>query len=314
MGVALKFPSFGLRSEPDTGKKKGKAPVRKAAPSKRGKAKPASGSAPVKKVAKTVTKRDTKSSTKGATRNMKQEVQKAPRSFFWLNRILILLGAGVVLIAVLQAYITLQSIPVQRILVTGELENTQTSAVQDMVQPALNGGFLGADLQQVRQQLEALPWIYEASVRRVWPNALEIHVVEQLPIARWGQDSFLNHEGEVFKPSNRRTWQSLPLLTGTPGEAKTLMDTYQRVVDMLTPLGLRVEQLSMDGRGQIEAVLGSGPKLVIGGDDFLARMQRFAVIYRAELAVQFDQIERIDLRYERGIAVAFKEVPLEQET
>lgn len=250
-----------------------------------------------------------KASTKGATRNQRQPVKRAPRSFGWLNRILILLGAGVVVVAGIQAYAALQRIPVQRILVTGELEHTQASAVQDMVQPTLGGGFLGTDLQQVRQQLEALPWIYEASVRRVWPNALEIHVVEQLPIARWGQDSFLNHEGEVFKPSNRESWQSLPLLTGAAGEAKTLMHAYQRLVDMLAPLGLKVDQLSIDARGQVEAVLANGPQLVIGAGDFLERMQRFSVIYRAELAVLLDQIERIDLRYERGVAVAYRALP-----
>ena len=97
-----------------------------------------------------------------------------------------------------QAWIKLQSIPVQQISVTGELEHTQREVVQEMIQPSLVGGFLGADLQSIRQQLEGLPWVYEATVRRKWPAALEIHVVEQLPIARWGE------AGRCRTPENRR--------------------------------------------------------------------------------------------------------------
>ncbi|WP_162845956.1 cell division protein FtsQ/DivIB [Seongchinamella sediminis] len=244
---------------------------------------------------------------KGATRKVAAAAaEKQPRNFRWLNRILILLGVGVVSIAALQAYITLQSIPVERITVTGELEHTRTAAVQDMVYPALAGGFLGADLGRVQQQLEGLPWIRQASVRRVWPNALEIHVVEQLPIARWGEQGFLNHEGEVFRPSQRKAWQTLPVLSGPEGQAPALMRNYQRLVDLLKPMGLSLSALAVDDRAQMTATLSGGQLLKIGGVDFLERMNRFKTVYRAELAAQMENIESIDLRYERGLAVALR--------
>lgn len=244
----------------------------------------------------------------GATRNT-PVVKSRGRPSVWVNRILILLGAAVVLAALAQAYIRVLSIPVQQIAVTGELEHTRTEALQAMVQPALAGGFLNADLQRIRLQLEALPWIYEATVRRRWPNALEIHVVEQLPIARWGESGFLNHEGEIFRPSDVLGWQSLPLLRGPDGAAKSLMASYQRVIEILGPLGLTVEQLAVDERAQLEAVLDGGLQLLVGGEDFRERMQRFVFIYQTELLSRLDDVERVDLRYESGIAVAFNEPP-----
>ena len=295
MGVAIKLPQ--LRSRDD----------RKAAPAKR-KRRPAKIREEQRKSSTTAAQRKRKAPANGATRKSTAPVQKQPRSFQWLNRILILLGAGVVMIAGLQAYITLQSIPVEQITVSGELEHTQTAAVQDMVYPALTGGFLGADLARVQQQLEALPWIHEATVRRVWPNALEIHVVEQLPIARWGEQGFLNHEGEVFRPSQRAAWQSLPVLSGPDGQAPALMRNYQRLVDMLKPLGLSLSELAVDDRGQMIATLSGGQRLNIGGRDFRERMQRFKTVYRAELAAQMDVVQSIDLRYASGVAVAFKPI------
>jgi len=252
-------------------------------------------------------RRSARKSAQGATRNVAVSVEDSSSSYAWLNRLLILLGTGVVLVAATKGYIFVQSVPVQRITVTGELEHTQAEAVQDMVQPSLVGGFLRADLQQMRRQLEAMPWIYEATVRRKWPNALEINVVEQLPIARWGRDGFLNHEGGIFHSSKNGDWGALPLLTGPQGSAQSLMAKYQRLVEILGPLNLSVVQLAVDERGQMEAVLGQGMQLIVGNDDFLDRMHRFAAVYRNELAARKSEVERVDLRYESGIAVAFSD-------
>lgn len=232
---------------------------------------------------------------------------RAALSSAWLNRLLILLAVGVVLTAAVKALVTVQSLPVQRISVTGELEHTQAQLVQDMVQPGLAGGFLNADLQQIRRQLEGLPWIYEATVRRKWPSSLEIHVVEELPIARWGEDGFLNHEGGVFRSDKDGDWESLPRLRGPSGTAGSVVQKYQRLVDILAPLNLAVEQLAVDERGQVEVVLTDGVQLNLGSDRFMQRMQRFVSIYRGELAGRQSEIARVDLRYESGIAVAFKE-------
>jgi len=245
----------------------------------------------------------------GATRNPVATEKRPPRSSLWLNRLLILVGAAVVVAAATKAFITVQSLPVQRISVTGELEHTQAQAVQDMVQPGLAGGFLNADLQQIREQLEGLPWIYEATVRRKWPNALEIHVVEELPIARWGQDGFLNHEGGIFRSEKSGDWESLPLLLGPDGSAHSLVEKYQRLVEILTPLNLAVRQLAVDERGQVEVVLEGGMQLSLGSEQFLGRMQRFVGIYRDELAARRAEVVRVDLRYESGVAVAFNNAP-----
>ncbi|PLW70373.1 cell division protein FtsQ/DivIB [Pseudohalioglobus lutimaris] len=299
MGVAIKLPRLGRRPA-------AKNSTRAKSESKRRAIKPGAAQPTSRKKA-SPQRKPRGQQVQGATRKPVATAEKQPRSFHWLNRILVLLATGIVAIAATQAYLKLQAIPVERISVTGELEHTQTAAVQDMVQPALSGGFLWADLSRVQQQLEALPWIHEASVRRVWPNALEIHVIEQLPIARWGDGAFLNHEGEVFRPSKLEAWQGLPQLRGPQGSAPELMRTYQRLVDLLKPVGLSVAQLTIDERGEVEARLGGGQRLVIGGVDFLARINRFKAVYRSELAGRMGAVESIDLRYARGVAVGFSE-------
>ena len=251
--------------------------------------------------------------THGATRKVRRKVEAKPSWIaaikqslsVWLNRGLILVAATVVIALGTQAYLKLQSIPVERISVTGTLQHTQTEAVQKMVQPALQGGFLNADLTLLREQLEALPWIYEASVRRRWPNALEIHVVEQLPIARWGEEGFLNHEAVVFQTTREGSWDALPLLRGEQSDAHVFMARYQRLEELLQPLALQVAELSIDERGQLDAVLEGGTQLKLGNEEFVERVQRFVAVYQTELGARSEDLERVDLRYETGMAVVF---------
>jgi len=244
---------------------------------------------------------------KGATRKGKAEKVPTRTLSAWLNRIMILIGGGVVLVAALQAFVTLRSLPVTQISVTGKLEHTRKEEVQQMVQPALAGGFLSADLGLIRQQLEGLPWIYEVNVRRRWPSALEIHVVEQLPIARWGDVGFLNHQAEVFQTRRDGNWDALPLLHGPDGTARRLMARYQRLEELLQPLGLEVIELALDGRGQVSATLQGGVQVSVGREEFVERVQRLVALYEGELAGRHSEVARVDLRYENGLAVAFRE-------
>ncbi len=242
----------------------------------------------------------------GATRKQ-QPAAAAKRGWgFWFNGVLVVFAGAVVLAAAVQGGLYLRSIPVQQIRVTGELAYTRAEAIQEIVQPALRGGFLGADLQRIRECVEQLPWVYRATVRRRWPAALELHVVEQLAIARWGDQGFLNHGGEIFNSSTVEDQQSLPLLQGPDGTAQELAADYLRLTALLQPLGLTVSALHLDTRRQLEAELDGGLRVLMGNRDFRERMQRFTAVYREHLAGHGAAIERIDLRYESGLAVAFK--------
>jgi len=250
---------------------------------------------------------------KGATRKAAQKPAAKTWTFGWVNSLLILAGSIVVIAAATKGYLAVQAIPVRHIDVTGELAHTQKETVEDMVAASLEGGFLKADLNLIRGQLEALPWIYEANVRRRWPNALEIHVAEQFPIARWGEDGFLNHEGGIFRSEQGEKWQDLPLLSGPEGSAPSLVVKYQRLVDLLSPLGLSVTRVAVDERRQVDVVLAGGMQLALGSEQFLERMRRFTTVYRQELAPRRAEIERIDLRYGHGLAVAFAPPQEQQE-
>ena len=43
----------------------------------------------------------------------------------------------------------------------------------------------------------------------------------------------------------------------------------------------------------------------LGNEDFVERVQRFVAVYQTELGARAGELERVDLRYETGMAVVF---------
>lgn len=227
----------------------------------------------------------------------------------WLNRLLLASGLAIVLLVGQHAWNALVSMPVGRIAVAGTLDVLRQDALQSAVQQALDGGFVAADLSRVRESLEALPWVYSASVRRRWPDTLDIRVVEQLPIARWGDSGFMNHQGEVFAGRGHESWSELPVIHGPAGSEQRLMQHYQRLRDLLAAAELSVVRLEQDSLGQLHAELQSGLRINLGNESFLLRVQRFLDLYRNDLVQRAEQVARVDLRYAKGAAVLFHEPP-----
>ncbi|MDP5054887.1 MAG: FtsQ-type POTRA domain-containing protein, partial [Congregibacter sp.] len=122
----------------------------------------------------------------------------------------------------------LRRLPVERIVVTGKLENLRQAALRDALSDQLDEGLLFLSLGDLQASLEALPWVYTAQLRRRFPDTLEVSVVEQLPIARWGADAFLNHEARIIEVADGERWQNLPAIRGPAGSAARLMNHYQR--------------------------------------------------------------------------------------
>lgn len=200
----------------------------------------------------------------------------------------------------------LLSLPVERVVVSGELKHVDRDQLRAMISQSLAGGFLSQDLHTLRAPLEAMPWVYRVVVRRQWPDSIEVGVVEQRAIARWGETALLNHAGEVFTPDSLTGLPTLPRLEGPEGFHSLVMQRFLDVQQSLREFGLRVSSLSMDPRGAMTATLSQGGELVFGRNDLAEKLTRFRVLYSSRLASRRDELARVDLRYRHGAAVAWR--------
>jgi len=229
-----------------------------------------------------------------------------------LDRLVMVVAlAGIAVLAFL-AIEALRAVPVERIVVTGKLEHLRQEAVRDALASELGDGLLVLDLPTLRARLEQLPWIYRAGLRRRFPGTLEVHVVEQVPIARWGDDAFLNHEARVIEVVDATRWTKLPEIRGPHGSEARLMTHYRQLRLDLAPLALKPVALREDDFGQLSATLDNGARIELGDHDFRGRVQRFVKLWSRELQGAPAPVRRVDLRYERGAAVAFAEARREE--
>ena len=197
--------------------------------------------------------------------------------------------------------------------VLGELSTAKQRLVEQQLMPYSNGLFFSVDITAVRSVLEELPWVAGAEVSRIWPDQLQVIIQEQLPVARWGSDALLSTQGYLFTAVDVEAYRHLPQLTGPKDEQLRVMQQYLAFSQALRPLGYSIKQLEMRERGSWFVTTQTGLQLLFGRDHLVEKMRRFAVVHEKELKEQIDKIERVDLRYANGLAVAWR-APTESET
>lgn len=199
------------------------------------------------------------------------------------------------------------TLPIRQVRLEGSFAHVGPDRVRALVAAHVHGGFFAVDVAGVQAAVEGLPWVAHASVRRVWPDTLAIAIDEQRPLARWASGGLVNAQGKVFKPAPKSYPAHLPVFAGPAETAQVLTARYHTVRKLLAPLGLRVARLSLDKRRAWRLTLANHVELVLGREDSLARLRRFAEVYPKVLAPRVGKIVRVDLRYTNGFAVAWRQ-------
>jgi cell division protein FtsQ len=179
--------------------------------------------------------------------------------------------------------------------------------VEAAIAPYLDDGFLSLNIGEVQRAVTSLPWVERAGVRRSWPAALNVSVVEERAAARWGDNGLLNVYGELFVREATHVPAELPRLDGPDG---TQLQVAKRFFDLdarLQQRGLTAVSLRLDARGSWQLGLSNGVVVRLGAANVDRRAARFFTALDHLLAPVTDQIDYVDMRYTNGFAVGWKE-------
>lgn len=196
--------------------------------------------------------------------------------------------------------------PVRTVRVEGQLLHLDKNVLQQEVVPLAVNGFFNLDVNLVQQRVEKMPWIDQVSVRRVWPDQLTVRVLEQKPVARWGEQGFLNARAQLFEPERTVDLPNLPQLQGPQGYEERVLGMYQRLLEMVQPLQLGIYSLRLDARRTWQVRLSNGLTVEVGRTDPVERVARFVRVYPAILATGNGQVVAVDLRYSNGFTVRWQ--------
>ena len=225
---------------------------------------------------------------------------------------LLLLAAGALLAWVgAMALQRLPAFPLKQLVVSTSLDQVSRAQIEHTARTALSGNFFTVNLETAQTAFERMPWVRAASLRRLWPDGIELELEEHRAAARWttqdGEARLVNTRGEVFVAS---THEALPAFVGPEGSAARVLARYQDFSERLTAIGRKPLAIHLSAREAWQLKLDDGVLLELGRDQpkhpLEERLNRFTTHYAAVSSSARNRLQTIgvvDMRYPNGFAL-----------
>ena len=155
-----------------------------------------------------------------------------------------------------------QKVPVRHIQILGKTEYVQPETLVEFIRESHTGSFFALDVNAIYESLLEQPWVYQASVRKKWPDTLQVFVVEQIPVANWNGDQLINSEGSAF--SGNIQLAKLPSMYGPNGAEQTALTGLNAMSSLLTQHDLVIDSLLLTERFAWQVELNNGIRINLG--------------------------------------------------
>jgi cell division protein FtsQ len=216
-----------------------------------------------------------------------------------------------VLVAVVVALPGGEFLPIQKIRISGQFSELDTSTIEQQLRPHLGKGFFAVNIEDIQSEVLQQPWVSSVSIHRVWPNELSVRILERKAFARWDEQHLLSRDGEVFSADVAR-FASLPLIRGYEGQSHGVLQRYMQTRKRLVEQSIDVKEYLEDGKGALTLLLGSGLQVSLGSEQPERKLEQLLAVYDLHIRNRTQQIRHIDFRYSNGFAVAWKSEHLNQ--
>lgn len=196
--------------------------------------------------------------------------------------------------------------PINQVVVIGEFKYLNKDQLEAQIKKKLDGSFFTLEVESLQNKIEQNPWVYSASIRKEWPQKVNVFVVEQDAFAVWNNDLLLNKFGDVFYANSVQVDDSLPRLYGPEGNEKDVLQGYVDMQYLLELHDFKINELVLSERYAWQIWLETGIHLNLGRSDKMKRVQRFIDLYPLLSNYEDKKIAKVDLRYDIGLAVSWQ--------
>lgn len=195
--------------------------------------------------------------------------------------------------------------PVEHVRIEGEFRFLDKEQVKEQINQISVGGFFDLDIAGIRNELMGLQWVEDAFVRREWPNAVVIRVVEKQPVAIWNSKGILTASSHLFYPEKMQLMNDLVKLEGPLGRHTFVLAEFNRLQALLYQADIQVARLSQNERRSWKMKV-DGIDIHLGRKDIEKKIQSFAAVYQTLLKPKMEKVKQIDFRYTNGFAVQWR--------
>ena len=223
-----------------------------------------------------------------------------PRLLNWIANLLYALSVVLMLYALLFVVVHLPIFPIREVKVDGQLVHVNREQIKLIVAKHLKGNFFTMDLEKTRDAFEKLPWARNVSVRRRWPDKLDVVIKEHQALARWGNIALVNTHGELFQAA---TNGELPVFYGPGDGVMEVTTNYGAYSQLMNKANIKIAQVSLSPRRAWEIKTDKGLVIALGREEMQTRLVKFTRAYQSTLSQLNVNVVYADLRYPNGFAV-----------
>ncbi len=193
------------------------------------------------------------------------------------------------------------------------LVHQEAEAVLKAIGVSPGASLIGFDAAHAKRLLENLDWVAAAKVQRLFPNQLEIAVVEREPFAIWQRDAnyyVIDQSGAAMSTLPASLMTKLPLVSGE-GAQKRAAELINQL-EAFPELMLQVKAAARVGDRRWTLYLDNGVKVLLPENDVAQALATAADLDRTQKLMS-KGIVAIDLRLSDRITVAMAEAEVVEE-
>jgi cell division protein FtsQ len=183
------------------------------------------------------------------------------------------------------------------------LKRQRPAAVLRAIHVRPNDSLIGFDARTAQAVLEKVDWISKAEVRRIYPNQLEIDVVERVPFAIWQRDGefyVIDKEGAAFTSLEAGDVKSLFVVTGE-GAHKKVFELVNHI-EAHKGLKSKIAAAGRIGGRRWNLYLKNGMTVLLPEKQIQKGLARY-VDLEQRLALSAKNVASVDLRFDDRLVV-----------
>ncbi len=209
-------------------------------------------------------------------------------------------------LTVVSAVTAWSGLDIAEIKITGQSETSEVNVLERLAigpYPSL----LTFDVDHAKERVELLPWVKQATLKKLFPHTLEVAIAERKPFALWqhgGEISLVDQAGKVITDAVDERYAELPLVVGPDAGPRA-----REFVDLVATVPAISEQVRagmlISGR-RWTVVLENGIELLLPPDNPAAALATIATL-DAEKSLLSRQIAAVDFRLPGRMIVRLNE-------
>ena len=209
-------------------------------------------------------------------------------------------------LGVVSAVSAWSGLAIAEVKITGQSETSEV-AVLDRLDIKDDPSLLTYDVDAARARVELLPWVDHITLKKLFPNTLEVAIAERTPFAIWQHDSELSlvdAAGKVITDAIDDRYAHLPFVVG-PGAAERARE-FADVVAGVPALANKVRAGVLISGQRWNVVLDGGIELMLPADKPAAALATVATL-DAQKNLLSREIVTVDMRQPDQLIVRLDE-------